>query len=278
MPEMQTIMALFEKPRTKDMTRKVPAFGLLGLIFALVEPSVAVAQSRDLQPMLDRLQRLERDIRTLNIALARKGSGGTPALVSGSIQAAPSNSTGLARLDARLGELEQELRAGTGKVEEMTYTIQQINQRLEKLVADIDYRLSALESRPVGSAGSASRINAATTPTGVQQVVPGATPAGVLGTLTGSDMNAAPPAGAGGPVAAIAVSPVPAKPVSVLPKGSPKEKYSYAFSLLQKAEYERAEAAFTEFVDRHGDDPLVGNARYWLGETYYVRGQYVKAA
>ena len=26
------------------------------------------------------------------------------------------------------------------------------------------------------------------------------------------------------------------------------------------------------------DDPLAGNAQYWIGETYYVRGQYKNAA
>ena len=167
----------------------------------------------------------------------------------------------------------------------MTFQLQQINQRLEKLVADIDYRLSALEGGRVGQPNSSSQVNAATSPQGVQKVVPGASQPGILGTLTGADMAALPSAaGANGAGTAVVSQPAPvsnqepAKPASVLPAGSTKEQYSYAFSLLQKADYGRAEAAFSEFIKLHDDDPLSGNARYWLGETYYVRAQYVKAA
>jgi tol-pal system protein YbgF len=64
----------------------------------------------------------------------------------------------------------------------------------------------------------------------------------------------------------------------VLPQGTPKEQYSYAFGLLRQANYDKAEEALQAFLKVNGDDPLAGNARYWLGETYYVRGQYVQAA
>jgi tol-pal system protein YbgF len=32
------------------------------------------------------------------------------------------------------------------------------------------------------------------------------------------------------------------------------------------------------FVDRHRDHPLASDAQYWLGETYYVQGDYKQAA
>lgn len=32
------------------------------------------------------------------------------------------------------------------------------------------------------------------------------------------------------------------------------------------------------FVDKHGDNPLAGNAMYWLGETYYARENFRDAA
>ena len=272
----------------KGGVRKGMVVGLIGLIFSIVGPSVAAAQSGNLQPVLDRLQRLERDIRTLNIQISRPGQAtkaGAATLVSGTPETTGTGPAGVARVDARIAELEDELRAGTGKIEDMTYQLQKINERLEKLITDIDYRLSALEGTSGGrlssQQGSPAQVNAATTPTGVQTVVPGGAPSGVLGTLTETDLKAM-PATAGQAVSAGAVQPPsisePPKPVSVLPEGGPKERYSYAFSLLRKAEYDRAEAAFSEFITLYSDDPLSGNARYWLGETYYVRGQYVKAA
>ena len=64
----------------------------------------------------------------------------------------------------------------------------------------------------------------------------------------------------------------------VLPEGTPKERYDYAFSLLRKTNYDEAEIALAEFLESHPDDPLAGNARYWLAESFYVRRQYVQAA
>ena len=67
-------------------------------------------------------------------------------------------------------------------------------------------------------------------------------------------------------------------PPSVLPAGTPKQKYDYAFSLLQKRDFVSAEQALRAFLQQHPEDARAGNAYYWLGETYYVRKQYTDAA
>ena len=43
-------------------------------------------------------------------------------------------------------------------------------------------------------------------------------------------------------------------------------------------DYGAAEGAFDEFLRRYPNDTLAGNAQYWLGETFYVRGNYKQAA
>ena len=60
--------------------------------------------------------------------------------------------------------------------------------------------------------------------------------------------------------------------------GNVQEQYDEAFGLLRKADYDQAERALGKFVSQHRDSPLAGNAQYWLGETYYVRGKYAEAA
>ncbi|WP_223291695.1 tol-pal system protein YbgF [Defluviicoccus vanus] len=65
---------------------------------------------------------------------------------------------------------------------------------------------------------------------------------------------------------------------STLPAGSSKEQYAYAFSLMQKASYAEATAAFSDFLQRNPNDSLADNARYWLGESYYARSDYPRAA
>ncbi|MBX6324144.1 MAG: tol-pal system protein YbgF, partial [Rhodospirillaceae bacterium] len=59
---------------------------------------------------------------------------------------------------------------------------------------------------------------------------------------------------------------------------TPEAQYQAAFGLLRAAKYAEAEAAFKRFLQRYPDGPLAGNAQYWIGETYYVRGDYQQAA
>lgn len=57
-----------------------------------------------------------------------------------------------------------------------------------------------------------------------------------------------------------------------------KEAYEKARSLLEQGEYETAEKEFLAFVEGHPKDELTGAAQYWLGVTFFVRGQFEKAA
>jgi tol-pal system protein YbgF len=60
--------------------------------------------------------------------------------------------------------------------------------------------------------------------------------------------------------------------------GNPKQAYETAYGYLLQQNYGAAEGAFDEFLKRFPNDPLAGNAQYWLGEAYFVRGQYKAAA
>jgi tol-pal system protein YbgF len=94
------------------------------------------------------------------------------------------------------------------------------------------------------------------------------------GTLT-------PPGVAAQPVAAgsgLRPPPGGALPGGALPDGSASDQYNYAWGLLKQQDYAAAEEALKAFVQQHPSDPMAGNAQYWLGETYYVRGRYSEAA
>jgi tol-pal system protein YbgF len=66
-------------------------------------------------------------------------------------------------------------------------------------------------------------------------------------------------------------------PIS-LPGNTPKEKYDFSTGLLQQGNYDMAEAALKTFVMQYPNDPLAGNAQYWLGEAHYVQGDFRSAA
>lgn len=60
--------------------------------------------------------------------------------------------------------------------------------------------------------------------------------------------------------------------------GNPKQVYETAYAYLLQRDYGAAEAAFDDFLKRYPADSLAGNAQYWLGESFFVRGQYKAAA
>jgi tol-pal system protein YbgF len=71
------------------------------------------------------------------------------------------------------------------------------------------------------------------------------------------------------------------KPLTIpfqTPKEEPRILYNKAFQRLNQAQYVEAGKVFESFIKQFPKDPLIGNAYYWLGETYYVRGRYVEAA
>ncbi len=56
------------------------------------------------------------------------------------------------------------------------------------------------------------------------------------------------------------------------------EEYEKARSLLEQGDYAAAEHAFSAFLAAHAKDDLAGAAQYWLGVTFFVRGDHEKAA
>ncbi len=62
------------------------------------------------------------------------------------------------------------------------------------------------------------------------------------------------------------------------PGGNATSLYNQGYGDLLQRDYGAAESAFAQVVQAYPDDPLAGKAQYWLGESYYVRGQYKNAA
>jgi tol-pal system protein YbgF len=65
---------------------------------------------------------------------------------------------------------------------------------------------------------------------------------------------------------------------AALPGGDAQSLYQQGYGALLQKDYAGAEGAFRQLLDAYPKDPLAGDAQYWIGETYYVRGQYKNAA
>jgi len=230
--------------------------GLLGGMLML--PATVQAQSNDLQTLNQRIERLQRDMNVLQKDYYR---GETRGAAQSSNAPAAGNSAGqLANAEIRMSTLETDMRQLTGQLEEVRHGIQTVLQRLDSLVKDVDFRLTEIERRQTNGSGKTNAANAANT---------GRATNPQNGQSKMARVGAQPPVTSGSP---------PGTPASVLPKGTPIERYNYAYSLLLKVELAEAEAAFQEFLEKHRTDKLAANAQYWLGETYYARNKLTEAA
>jgi tol-pal system protein YbgF len=249
--------------------RPVSIAGALVAAALVLGPATARAQN-DTRALVERLDRMERDMNLLQRQVYRGSSGGAPV--------APSDPSQELNFQLRMDQIETQMRTITGQQEEINYQLDQLKRRLDKLVSDVDLRLTALEkggapageSRSVAVAPQPGRSGQPEPPRGANDPSRAPSTGGVLGTLP-----SATPGGA--PTPQQAARPAPEQQ-GTLPAGTSQEQYNRAFGLLRQADYGGAEAALKQFLQRYPNDPLAGNAQYWLGETYYVRKDYNNAA
>jgi tol-pal system protein YbgF len=259
----------------RRLSARTPVVALAMFLATWQIADTASAQQADLQSLSDRVERLQRELQDLQRAVYRGESVPAPSNLESSEGL---TGTQAARLSLRISQIETALQTLTNQVEEAGFAIDRINGRLDSLVADVDRRLQALEAgRPVaGSTTGATALTDGAATTGSTSSEPG-----TLGTISQSDYEnfqaakATPPEAVTSGSGAASTEPAGA---GQLPDGTPEEQYQYAFGLLRQANYAEAEVALKSFIDRHPESQLTGNALYWLGETYYVRGDYQTAA
>jgi tol-pal system protein YbgF len=260
--------------------------GVVALGLGLPQAHAQSSQSPELRPLVDRIERMQRDIDVLQRQLARQGVPLTPgaAAMAGAGSGVGLSQDYIAQTEGRFADLDAQLREFTSRIEELTYKLDQLTTRVDKLVGDVDYRLGALE-RGGGAAGTGTTGGAgAVTPGAGTAVAPSAaTPAPGVPPLGAPQVQPGQPRLVlvpGGPAGQAPQS--PAAPVA-LPQGPPDAQYKFAYDLLMKAQLEQsdygvAEQALRAFVTANPNHRLTGNAQYWLGETYYARRDYQNAA
>lgn len=220
----------------------------------LVVPLPALAQTPTNAQMYDRLDKIERDIMLVQRQLARGGS-------TGSADDANIPAGGDAKLEVRLSAIEEQLRDLRGAIEENENRARKLTESFEKLQRDVEFRFNE-----IGSGGNNGGVTVGQYPSD------GATP---ITPLLGQ-----PAITAGTTIEPRTTPPEPKALMREDPSSfaTPRELYNYAFRLLNQTQYAEAAAAFEAFTKKYPKDPLVGNAFYWAGETYYIRRDYVNAA
>jgi len=61
-------------------------------------------------------------------------------------------------------------------------------------------------------------------------------------------------------------------------QATPESTYKQAFDAYKNGEIAKARDLFNKFSEQFPDNKLAANARYWIGETYYIEKNYEQAA
>jgi tol-pal system protein YbgF len=235
-------------------------FVILLICFSLMFSTVKADEKLD--KVLSELQQIKKDLSTLEKAVysqSFKGSSGSQQ--SGSLEGA------LTRQLVKITEIEEQMQKLTASHEEVLFSFEQLNERINKVQKDNELRLSDLET------GDPKAVAKKTPP----KQFPGTDKPQDLGTMVvqkqtekeqqTSSIN---------PAAVVRVEESDAK--EILPNASPDEQYKFATSLIKVGDYDQAELALREFVKKNPKHELAGNAQYWYAETFYIRQLYHDAA
>ncbi len=253
-------------------------YACFGVALGLAAAAPLVPARGQDRSTMERLDRVERDLNMLQRQVYRGG----PAPMAGG------DPGGAVNAEIRMDRMESQMRDLTGRVEEFMNQVERLRQRVDQVNGDVESRFSQAPPSPGGYA-SAGPPPPRTRGAGPSSRELPAEPPGVTGTLTPPEPLLRPPGGPnplagtltppGPPGAASELASAAAPPSGrLMPNGSTSEQYNYAFGLLKQADYPAAEVALKSFVEQHPNDPMAGNAQYWLGETYYTRGRYAEAA
>ena len=259
-------------------TALVPASALAMLVAAaamLLTATAADAQSS--AEFRNQINVLSNQIRSLRDQLADleqvvhseatpRGAAADAGSASGASQR---NNQRLAELETDIDEAREWRRRVTGRFEEFDNMLRRLEGRIERLVADVDFRLSALEQGRTGTAGVAAVAPAGDVPPvapsdQVQAGVADRQGDGYEPSTAPQSLGTIPADEAGDEV-----------PLSAL---TPKEQYDEAFGLLQDARHEEAHDALSRFIDANPTHELAQNAAYWRAESLYARKMYPEAA
>jgi tol-pal system protein YbgF len=214
---------------------------LLATFFGLMSVT-ATAWAQNME-VVQRSPYAERESRSRFTPAAQPYSSNTPGDAAGA--------------DARISQLEEQIRRLNGKLEEMQYKLTLAQTQNQQYQESVDRKLGLLEQRAASALSSMPPV--APTPSAAAPSTPPAS-------TSGATMAATAPA-AGKPASA----PLP------VPENA-KDHYNQAFQLLNQANFKDARVSLESFVQKYPDDALVGNAYYWLGETHYVERGYPVAA
>lgn len=152
----------------------------------------------------------------------------------------------------RMGQFDETLRQTVGKIDELEYKIKTLNERLDVMNKDIDIRFKMYEGKPITGGG----MGAAETPAA----------------------KFAAPVAAGAPASIVGAAVSKGDDLAPVKTQSAEDIYKQGMEAINAGRHDEAAQKFTSLMTKFPEHKLAGNAQYWLGEAYYAKKDYPKAA
>lgn len=171
----------------------------------------------------------------------------------------------------RMGQMEEQIRALNGRVEEMNFLLLQMQEQMRQMQEDNEFRFQEIEGAP-GDRTEAAPQDGERDVAVVDQSEGRAEPPRDLGTITFDENgelvggSAAEPAGQDDTQTAS------------LPAGDAEQLYRAAYGYVLSGDYPQAEAAFNDYIARYPGEAKIADAYFWLGEAQYSQGSFHQAA
>ena len=245
--------------------QKIYLYFILSFLL-ITKPNFAIANEK-MDAVIDQIQVISNDLKTLEKAFYKSSD-----VINKSNKIPNSlNEDVLTKHLLRLNEIEEQFRDLTNKFEEINFKIDKLSTRVTKIQSDTQLRLTDIESNT--STETAKTFKS-------KKQLPGTSKPKDFGAIDAYQPKNLPDqqqTSSVGSTASVITSDTDLKK-SLLPNKPPKEQYEFAISFMKIGDYETAEFALKEFIEKNQDHDLAGNAQYWYGETFRIRQLYSDAA
>lgn len=224
--------------------------------------------------LIDRLDRLERDLNVMQKQFYKTGSTSSNKFSrSSNIPQESGNS----EIESRVLLIEEQMRDLNGRIEEAQFVSKQVLEKLDQINKDIDFRLSQMEKSG----------NIKTDKDGIEQITDSINDEKLdidkskkevptdFSKSTPLNEQIKKPDNKGNIKTKEIEEPLDKKEMETSQR---KAQYEAIIEKIKANNLDEAQNKLEEFISKNGDDPLVGNAYYWLGEVHFSKKQYEKAA
>ena len=248
----------------RDVIKKIY---LIFFSFILINQNlIAEEEEIYLKSISDQIQVITKDLKTLEKAVYQKSDAANTTISN--FKSDGLNEDILTKHLLKLNEIEDQFRTLTNKFEEVNFKLDKLSTRVTKIQSDTQLRFSDLENGTV------------TTNTNNQLTLPGSSKPQDFGSSPGYQMTNLPKQQKVNSIesAQTVISQEPEKKESLLPDKPANEQYEFALGFMKIGDYETAEVALKEFINKNKEHELAGSAQYWYGETFRIRQLYSDAA